>query len=167
MITQKKNDGFSLVELLTVIAIVAVLGAIAVPNMLSWLANKGLQSAARDLYSNMRKAQSFAVKLNRNCAVTFTGATGYIVYVDENKSFSHDAGERILAQENWSSYRNVQVDSVTFKINADGDKTVAFQPNLLPLAYAGLTPNGTTKLKNSTSRELNIAVSVSGNISLQ
>ncbi len=90
----KNNKGFSLVELMVVIGIVAILGAIGIPSMISWLQNKGLQSAARDLYSNMRKAQSMAVKNNRNCAVTFDGTSLVImVYVDENKNFSYDAGE--------------------------------------------------------------------------
>jgi len=167
MTATRDNKGFSLPEVMTVVAIIGVMSAVAVPSFLSWLSNKGIQSAARDLYSNMRKAQSFAVKRNRNCAVTFNGATGYVVYVDENKNFSNDAGEVIIAQKDWSAYRDVQVDSITYKVNATGDRTVAFQPNLMPLAYGGLTPNGQAKLKNSTSRQLSVVVSSSGHISLQ
>ena len=71
MVALKNNKGFSLVETMTVIGIVAIMGMFAVPPMISWLQNKGLNSAARDLYSNMRKAQSIAVKNNRNCAIRF------------------------------------------------------------------------------------------------
>lgn len=166
MVEIRNNKGFSLVELMVVIGIVAILGAIGIPSMMSWLANKGLQSAARDLYSNMRRAQSTAVKNNRNCAITFDGLTGYLVYVDENKNFSYDGGERKIAEVLWSQYRNVQLESVNFAIVTGTKRTIAFQPNLLPTGSGGLG-NGTAKLINSIPRELSVVVSVSGNISLR
>ncbi len=165
-----KNTGFSLVEVLTVVAIIGIMSAIAVPPMFSWLSNKGLQSAGRDLYSNMRKAQSTAVKNNRNCAVSFDGASGYMVYVDENKDFSHDAAtEQIIAETLWSQYRNVQFASVNFADNDEtpAKKTIAFQPNLIPADNSGGVANGTVTLKNSMPRQLAVIVSVSGNISLK
>ncbi|MFT5728338.1 MAG: prepilin-type N-terminal cleavage/methylation domain-containing protein [Desulforhopalus sp.] len=164
-----KNTGFSLVEVLTVVAIIGIMSAIAMPPMFSWLSNKGLQSAGRDLYSNMRKAQSTAVKNNRNCAVSFD-ASGYMVYVDEDKSFSHDASEeQIIAQVLWSQYRNVQVDGVGWVNfdNTSGKPTIAIQPNLIPADNGGGIANGTVKLKNSNSRNLEVVVSISGNISLK
>jgi len=82
MASIRNSNGFSLVEAMVVIAIVAIMGVFAVPSMISWLNNKGLQNAARDMYSNLRKAQSIAVKNNRNCAISFNGTTGYTVYVD-------------------------------------------------------------------------------------
>ena len=167
MVVIRKNAGFSLVEVLTVVAIVGILGAVGIPSMFSWLSNKGLQSAARDLYSNMRKAQSTAVKNNRNCAISFDGASGYMVYVDEDKDFSHDAGEQIIAQAIWSQYRNVQLDDVNFTDNGDSKPTVAFQPNLIPADKNGGIADGTVKLKNSTPRELDVVISTSGNISLR
>jgi prepilin-type N-terminal cleavage/methylation domain-containing protein len=66
----RDNKGFSLPEVMTVVAIIGVMSAVAVPPFLSWLSNKGMQSAARDLYSNMRKAQSFAVKRNNPTKIT-------------------------------------------------------------------------------------------------
>lgn len=179
----RKSEGFSLPEVLTVIAIIGIMSAIAIPSMFSWLSNKGLQSAARDLYSNMKKAQSFAVKENRNCAVTFNGTAGYTVYMDAatpwnasaatNKNFVHDAGanEKVIAQVLWSNYRNVEIDtanppSPSFAKNTDGNSTVSFRPNMIPVDPAG-AGNGTVKLKNSNGRTATLTVSISGNISLK
>ena len=126
MVALKNNKGFSLVETMTVIGIVAIMGMFAVPPMISWLQNKGLNSAARDLYSNMRKAQSIAVKNNRNCAISFDGTTGYTVYVDQNKNYKHDSGEQIIAQASWAEYRNVQFVSADFAKNTLIQPTVCF-----------------------------------------
>jgi prepilin-type N-terminal cleavage/methylation domain-containing protein len=177
----RKSEGFSLPEVLVVVAILGIMSAIAIPSMLSWLSNKGLQSAARDLYSNMKKAQSFSVKENRNCAVTFNGTTGYTVFVDAstpwnpgaatNKNFVYDAGagERIIAQVLWSDYRNVAIDTAnppTFAANTAGNSTVSFRPNMIPVDPGG-AGNGTVRLKNSNGRTATLTVSISGNISLQ
>jgi prepilin-type N-terminal cleavage/methylation domain-containing protein len=172
MILRKNKKGFSLPEVMTVVAIIGIMSSIAVPSMFSWLGNKGVQSASRDLYSNMRKAQSFAVKRNRNCAITFNetvnGVTyDYVVYVDEDKDFSYDAGETVIAQVQWSQYRNAQLTSVNFANNASGDSTIAFQPNLIPADYDGGFANGTVKLKNTGSLQFDVVVSASGSIALK
>ncbi|GAB6192345.1 GspH/FimT family pseudopilin [Desulfocastanea catecholica] len=167
MAVLRNNRGVSLVEVLTVVGIIGILSAVAIPNMFSWLSNKGLQSAGRDLYSNMRKAQSTAIKNNRNCAVSFDDDKGYMVYVDTDKSFSHNGVEQIIAQVLWSQYRNVQFVGVNFADNDDGDPTIAFRPNLLPDVKPPSFPNGTVTLKNSVPRQLELKVSRSGNISLE
>ncbi|MGW8157717.1 MAG: GspH/FimT family pseudopilin [Desulfoprunum sp.] len=168
MASIRNSNGFSLVEAMVVIAIVAIMGVFAVPSMISWLNNKGLQNAARDMYSNLRKAQSIAVKNNRNCAISFNGTTGYTVYVDLDKDYERDAGEEIIAQASWSQYRNVVLDgAVNFADNASSQPTVAFRPNLIPLEAGGTAGNGTISLKNDKSRKADITISVSGNISMK
>lgn len=160
----RNNEGMTLAEILVVVAIIAIMSGIAVPSFLSWLENKRVQSAARDMYSNFRKAQSTAVKNNRNCAVSFNGTTGYTVYVDEDKDFVQDPGEQIIAQVNWSQYRNVQF-SVNFP-DSSGKPTVAFLPNVLPDTHSGL-PNGTVELKSTSGKvSADVVISKYGNISL-
>ena len=159
--------GFTLVEVLVVVGIVGIMGAIAIPNFLSWRENKSLQSAARDMYAGFRKAQVAAVKNNRNAAVSFDGTTGYTVYVDENRNFILDPGEQVIARANWADYGNVQLASaVNFAAKPGGQPTVAFRPTLLPDSPNNI-PNGTVKLKGPGGRTASIAISVSGNISLK
>ena len=66
-----KESGFSLPELITVIAVLGILAAIAVPTSSSFLPNAKLKSAARNLYSNLQLAKLTAIKQNTACAIVF------------------------------------------------------------------------------------------------
>jgi len=68
---RKGDAGFTLVEMLVVISIMAVTAAIAIPAFAVWLPNYRLKSAARDLYSNLQLAKLGAVKENKSWAVVF------------------------------------------------------------------------------------------------
>jgi type IV fimbrial biogenesis protein FimT len=67
----KKRSGFTLIELIVIIALLAILTAVGVPNYLSWLPKYRLKSAARDLYSNLQLAKMSAIKANMNCSVKY------------------------------------------------------------------------------------------------
>jgi len=66
-----KTKGFSLIELLILIAILGVLATIAFPGFSVWLPDYRLRSAARDLQSNMQLAKIGAIKANSNWAIVF------------------------------------------------------------------------------------------------
>ena len=86
-----------------------------------------------------------------------------------NFVYNAAAGERVIAQVLWSQYRNVAIDTAeppNFGANASGDPTVSFRPNLIPIG-PGALPNGTVVLKNSNDKKSRIAISISGNISLE
>ncbi len=68
----KNSKGFTLLEVLIVIAMIGILSAIAIPNYISWLPNYRLKGAARDLYSNLQKAKLEAVKRNTCTGTSFT-----------------------------------------------------------------------------------------------
>jgi len=72
MEVMKQKSGFTLVELLVVLAVLAIFFAIGVPNFMNWLPKYRLKSAARDLYSNMQLAKMTAVKSNTNCSITYS-----------------------------------------------------------------------------------------------
>ena len=107
----RKNDtGFTLIELVVVITIIAIASAIAIPNVLNWLPDIRLNSAARDLYAIMMKAKVEAAKRNSTCTLVFNQVIGvtpnaYVLFDDNNGGISnseYDAGETIITQlESW------------------------------------------------------------------
>lgn len=61
---RSKNQGFTLTELLIVIAIVAIMAAIAFPNMSQWIASRRAAGQAEQVANLLRFARSEAVRLN-------------------------------------------------------------------------------------------------------
>ena len=91
----KKAGGFSLFELLTVIAVIAVVSAIVTPNIISWRNNAKLRGAAGNLKNDMEMAKVQAIKVNNHVAVKFMG-NRYEVFVDESDDGIRDADEPLL-----------------------------------------------------------------------
>jgi len=89
-----KKSGFTLYELLIVIAITAVLSAIAIPNFIKWLPKYRLGSAARSLLSAMQYSRLMAVKENVNVLVNFDpGSNIYRIFADYDSDDDQDSDE--------------------------------------------------------------------------
>lgn len=99
----KAGKGFTLVELMTVIALMAVLSTIAVPNLVGVLPRQRLGGSAREVLSVLHFAKMAAIKENANVVVNFNpGGSDCLVFVDDGEGggTAEDAmrsgGERIL-----------------------------------------------------------------------
>jgi len=70
--------GFSLAELLIVIAIIGILAAVAGYSWQRYVTNSNLRTAARDIASDFSLAKENAIKESRNYTITFdVGANSY------------------------------------------------------------------------------------------
>jgi type IV fimbrial biogenesis protein FimT len=84
---KKNKEGFTLLEMMVVVAIVGIIVVISISNIISLLPGYRLKSAARDIYSNFQLANLGAVRENKNWAVVFdvTANPGrYFVCSDNN-----------------------------------------------------------------------------------
>jgi len=99
-----RNSGFSLVELVIVMVIIAVLGAVAMPNLSP--ANARLKQAARELYGNLQRARMEAIKTNQDVGVIFDTANNqYLLCQNANSDNDcSDAGETILSTTSLTTY---------------------------------------------------------------
>ena len=169
-------SGFTLIEVLMTIVVLAILAAVAVPGFSVWLPNYRLKAASRDMVSNFQLAKLTAVKRNTNCAITFNQAIGarvydYVVYIDSDNDLEYDEGEEVVTRKCWTDYGSTSYDlsqgggdGLTFMNNDDGLPSIAFQSKGFPVNNISGLGMGTVFLKNTNNRATSVFVSSAGNI---
>ena len=145
----KSSRGFSLVELIIVIAIIIVVAALALPILLNTVANIRLRAAAGELSGLMQEARILAAKKNTVYDIKFTTVAGIqTAYVDTNLNGAYDAGEPITefdgavtpasgppaGSAGQPTAYTLSGDSST-GTPFDNRNTVAFSPRGLPCNY--------------------------------
>jgi type IV fimbrial biogenesis protein FimT len=168
----RNNKGFSIMELMTAIAIFAILATIAIPGFIGWRNNAQLSRAARDVYSSFQKAKLESVRRNENCGIKFR-ANDYVIYMDSNLNFDFDTGtDQVIRTINWSEYPGVKLDPDE---GGDGDGLTFANPNFgivfasdgFPRNNGGGLGSGTVFLTNQiNTRQKTVTISTAGNIQI-
>ena len=107
----KREQGFTLIELMVTIIILCVLLGLAIPGFSRWIPNYRLRGAARDIYSNLQLAKMTAVKDRASCGVLFdvAGSRYLVVNSGTNRTWESTSGSRagddvVLKTVNFSEY---------------------------------------------------------------
>jgi type IV fimbrial biogenesis protein FimT len=167
--------GFSLLEVVFVVALIGIMSAISVPMINQWIPNYRIKGAARDIHGAAMKAKGEAVKRNINIALTFNQEINgsklpLIVFMDENRNCEYDSGEVILHQmQEWPKGVGFDLskgggDGLTFRANDDGNPTIIFRPNGIPTDNLGGLANGSAFLVNSRGNTISVIINRVGNI---
>ncbi|RLA50943.1 MAG: pilus assembly protein [Gammaproteobacteria bacterium] len=104
---QRRQAGFTLVELMIVVIVVAVLLTVAAPSMLNLLQKNRLQTAADNFYAALMAARSEAVKINlpvvickssdgAACVLSGNWEQGWLMYADLDSDSTKDPSDPIL-----------------------------------------------------------------------
>jgi prepilin-type N-terminal cleavage/methylation domain-containing protein len=107
----QKESGFTLAEVMVVIAIIAALAALAVPNFVGWLPGYKLKSAVMELENNLQLARLRAIKTNGNCSLGID--TG-------NDSYTIDCTNRTVDLGNYGEVRFGAADGDTLTFTSRG-----------------------------------------------
>ena len=79
-----KNSGFTLVELMISIALLALLATIAIPNMIGWRSGAKLRGAVENLRGDLQLAKLRAVQENGFVTVLFfEDSNEYCLFIDD------------------------------------------------------------------------------------
>ncbi len=156
----EKSSGFTLIEMMVVIAIVGILSAIAIPNYISHRNNRQVSRAAAQIYSALQAAKMTAVRDNALIRVMFSTGTGsagtFQVYRDLDNNDSFDSGEGIS--------NGKMPEGITMKnANFSGDTEISFNFMGLPRRSNGTLRFGAVQVANNF-RCTRIVVNASGNI---
>ena len=161
-------SGFSLVELMVVIAVISIMAAIASPSLIGWLPNARFRDASRNMLFDIQLAKLTAIKDNANVVATFlANGTGYTICVDDGgggppavaNNDTCEIGEQVLKAATMPT--NILLS------NAAPIAAVAQVPALAFLP-TGIPANGVVApvymYNNQTNHSARLTVSVAGSI---
>jgi len=103
----KQKNGFTLLEIMVVVAIVGIVSGLGIYNLLSMLPQIRANSAARQVSSDMQWARLKSVSENNDVIITFyspdgTGAYRYEILDDDNNNGSTDSGEALFTGDKYT-----------------------------------------------------------------
>jgi len=103
----KSFSGFTLVEIMIVIAIIGIMTAIAAPNFMQYMKSKRLSGATMQLYVDLMNARMQAVSQNNRVIVALISNNSYQIIRDLNGNGVVDTGETGVTKSIHPDYSDV------------------------------------------------------------
>ena len=107
MSLHNKQSGFTLIEMMIVIAILGIFAGIAIPNYLSYMPKHRLNGAARQVMGDLMAARMQAVSQNNEFKVFFLNNHEYRTLDDDDNDGNADTGEWAETKDIHPEYHDV------------------------------------------------------------
>ena len=147
--------GFTLIELMTTIAIAAILMVVAVPSFVQFMRNAELSDAAGNMVSALNAAKSAALKTGKNTYVMpMVGAdgwkSGWRVFADNDWDGTFSSGDEVILEHQAlpSSVVVTVMGADVGTINPFANNAVLFNGSGYPRVTGGGVANGKLRLSN-------------------
>lgn len=151
----KTNRGFTLMEIMVVIGIIAILATIAVPNIAGWRTKQRFAAAVSDVHEAIRVARSSAIKNNANVVIQFQLPRSFRVCFDDDKDGCQDADDRTILSGNFQNDINI------ISTGLPSDRLIIDGRGFM---NASINP---IKLRNAVYGDRHVWVTVTGNSRIQ
>ncbi len=151
------HRGFSIIELMIGITILAILLAVALPSFQIWLQNAQIRNAAESIQSGLQRARGEAVARNTNVEFVLGTGSSWVVRLPGGATLDSRSGSEGSA-------------NVTQTVSPSGATTVTFNN------FGGLSANSdgsvalsqveldSSVLPPADSQELRVTIGVGGNV---
>ena len=147
----KRESGFTLLEAMATVGILAVMTMIAIPTFMSMMPGMRLNGAARQVMGDLMGARMNAVKQNNEFKIFFNSpaANQYQILDDDDNDGTADTGEAITT-------KNIQ----------DNYQDVTFSATSNPIFFPRGTAYGTTVTVTNSSGSKDVKVAITGRVKI-
>jgi type IV fimbrial biogenesis protein FimT len=152
-VEMERNAGFTLSEMMVVVAVLAIMAGVAIPSFMALLPGMRLNGAARQVMTDLMDARMNAVKNNNEFKVFFgsPSANQYQILDDDDGNGNVDTGEAITTRDIQTEYQDVTLSATADPI---------FKPR-------GTAPIGTTITVTNSSGSKIVSVATTGRVKIQ
>jgi len=152
------SSGFSLIELLIGIAIMAILAGLAMPSFQAWLQNTQIRNAAESIQNGLQRARAEAVGRNTNVEFVLGAGSSWVVQLPD--------GTNIESRPSNEGSRDVTVavtplGATTVTFNNFGGVLANNADASVPFTQVDLD---SSVLAAAESQELRVTIGLGGNV---